>query len=142
MPAALLVLPLAIGAAPVAAQAPAAQLPPELADPAVADRLRGAMQAISKAFLDLPVGEVRAAVEGRKPTPAEKKQTLRDVGRTGNRNFDRDFQKQMASTGPMLQQSMRALSSALPAMMQGLQSMEQSLERAVANMPDPTYPKR
>ncbi len=30
------------------------------------------MQALSRAFLNLPVGEVQAAVEGRPPTPADK----------------------------------------------------------------------
>ncbi len=142
MHAALVVVPLLLSAAPVAAQAPAVQLPPELTDPATADKLAGAMQAMSKAFLSLPVGEVQAALEGRKPTAAEKKQTLRDVGRADNRNFDRDFEQQIANVRPMIQQSMKVLSSALPSMMQGIQSMEQSLERAVANMPDPTYPKR
>ena len=142
MRAALFIVPLLIAAAPVAGQAPATQLPPKLSDPVTAERLTGAMQAMSKAFLNLPVGEVQAAIEGRKPTPAEKKQTLRDVARADNRNFDRDFQQQVAKARPMLQQSVKALTSALPAMVQGIQSMEQSLERAVANMPDPTYPKR
>jgi hypothetical protein len=142
MRAALFIVPLLIGAAPVAAQAPDTQLPPEWSDPATADRLTGAMQTLSQAFLNLPVGDVQAAIEGRKPTPAEKKQTLRDLARADNRNFDRDFQQQVARARPMLQQSMKALTSALPTMMQGMRSMEQSLERAVANMPDPTYPKR
>jgi hypothetical protein len=118
------------------------QVPPELTDPATADKVAGAMQALSKAFLNLPVGEVQAAMEGRQPTAKERKQTLRDLGRADNRNFDRDFQQQMANARPMIQQSMKALSSALPAMLQGIQSMEQSLERAVSNLPDPTYPKR
>ena len=142
MRAALLVVPLLLSAAPVAAQAPAMQVPPELTDPATADKLAGAMQALSKAFLNLPVGEVQAAMEGRQPTAEERKQTLRDLGRADNRNFDRDFQQQMANARPMIQQSMKALSSTLPAMMEGIQSMEQSLERAVSNLPDPTYPKR
>jgi hypothetical protein len=42
----------------------------------------------------------------------------------------------------MMEQSLKALSGALPAMMQGLQQAGQALERATANMPDPTYPKR
>jgi hypothetical protein len=139
---AFLLLPVALCAAPVAAQSPAVKVPPELTDPATADKLANAMQALSKAFLNLPVGEVQAALEGRRPTAAEKKQRLRDVGRAENRNFDRDFQQQIANARPMLQQSMKALTTALPALMQGIQAMEQSLERAVANMPDPTYPKR
>ena len=37
---------------------------------------------------------------------------------------------------------MNALSSALPGMIRGVEQMQQSLDRATANMPDPTYPKR
>jgi hypothetical protein len=48
----------------------------------------------------------------------------------------------MANVGPTVQQSMKALSQALPAMMKGLHEAEKSLDRAVASMPDPTYPKR
>jgi hypothetical protein len=48
----------------------------------------------------------------------------------------------MAEARPMIQQSMKALADALPSMMQGLAQAQQSLERAAANMPDPTYPKR
>ena len=139
-----LLLPLLLCAAPAFAEAPASivQVPSELTDPGTADKLAGAMQALSKAFLNLPVGEVQAAIEGRQPTAKEKKQTLRELGRADNRNFDREFQQQMANARPMIQQSIKALSSALPAMMRGVQAMEQSLQRAVSNMPDPTYPKR
>ena len=142
MRSALIVVPLLLCAAPAAAQAPATQVPPQLTDPATADKLANAMQVLSKAFLNLPVGEVQAAMEGRQPTSREKRQTLQDVGRAENRNFDRDFQQQIANVRPMMQQSMTALSSALPVMMKGIKSMEQWLERAVANMPDPSYPKR
>jgi hypothetical protein len=149
---ALLFAPLLLIAAPVAAQpaprpapppseAPMA-IPPQLTDPATADRLAGMMQAISKAFLNLPVGEVQAAAEGRPPTRAERHMTVRDVARRDDPNFDRNFQQQMANARPMIHQSMKALSDALPAMMQGLQQAGQALDRAAANMPDPTYPKR
>ena len=100
------------------------------------------MQALSKAFLDLPVGEVQAAVQGRAPTAAEKKLTVRDLGRRNDPNFERDLQRQIAQSGPMIRQSMKALSDSIPAMMKGLQDMQESIERAAANMPDPTYPKR
>ena len=36
---------------------------------------------------------------------------------------------------------MRALSAALPAMMEGLSKAQAELERATANMPRPDYPK-
>jgi hypothetical protein len=145
MRAKLMMLPLLLCAAPAVAQtapAPAFQVPPQLNDPATADRLAKAMQALSKAFLNMPAGEVQAAVEGRQPTAKEKKQTVRDMGRAHNPNFDRDVQQQMANARPMIEQSMKALVSALPTLMQGMGAMEQSLERAVSNLPDPTYPKR
>ena len=148
MRTALVMLPLLIAAAPAAAQAPAPVAPPPqdiqraLHDPAMADRLANVMQALSKAFLDLPVGEVQAAVEGRAPTSAEKRMTVRDVERRTDPNFERNFRQQVANARPMIQQSMKALSDALPAMMQGLQQAGQALDRAAANMPDPTYPKK
>ena len=36
----------------------------------------------------------------------------------------------------------KALVASLPALMSSLEGVERELERAVANMPDPTYPKR
>jgi hypothetical protein len=144
----LALLPLLAFATPALAQAqaapapPAIQLPHELTDPATADKVANVMQALSKAFLDLPVGQVQAAVEGRQPTSAERRMTVRDMARRDDPNFDRKFQRQIAQTGPMMRQSMKALSDALPAMMQGLQQASQAIERAAANMPDPTYPKR
>jgi hypothetical protein len=138
-------IPLLISATPALAQEPAApasaspvEVPRELTDPATANKLANAMQALSKAFLDLPIGDVQAAMEGRKPTAAEKKMTLRRA----DPNLERDLKRQMAEARPMIQQSMKALADALPSMMQGLAQAQQSLERAAANMPDPTYPKR
>ena len=59
--------------APAAAPPPpAVQLPPQLTDPATGDKLANVAQALSRAFLNLPVGEVQAAVEGRPPTPADR----------------------------------------------------------------------
>jgi hypothetical protein len=100
------------------------------------------MQALSKAFLNMPAGEVQAALEGRQPTAKERRMTVRDMGRANDPNFDREVQQQMANARPTIEQSMKALTSALPALMQGMGQMQQSLERAVSNLPDPTYPKR
>ena len=52
----------------------------ELTDPRDRRRLADTMQALSKAFLNIPVGELKAAVEGREPTAAEKTLTVRDLG--------------------------------------------------------------
>ena len=144
----LTILPLLLCAAPALAQSAstqqpeAIQIPREMTDPVMADRLADMMQVMSKAFLNLPVGELQAAAEGRKATPAEKRITVRDVARREDPNFDRNFQRQMANAKPMIQQSMKAMADALPSMMQGLQQAGKALERAAANMPDPTYPKR
>jgi len=145
MRAGFALIPLSLCAAPALAQAapPAAiQLPPQLTDPATADRLADAMQAVSKAFLNLPVGQVEAALEGRRPTRVEQRLTVRDLGRRDDPNFDRRVEQRVAEARPMMHQSMKALNEALPGMIQGLQQAQESLQRAVANLPDPTYPKR
>jgi hypothetical protein len=135
----LIVLPLLFAPSPALAQ-PVPQLPPELTDPATADKLAGAMQALSQAFLNVRIGEVKAALEGRPATAAERNMTVRDVARRDDPDFDRHMQQRMANVGPMMQQSMRALNTALPEMVRSLHDAQESLERAVANMPDPTYP--
>ena len=133
-----LLIPLLMVAAPAAAQAPrqqpAVQIQRMLNDPATADRMANIMQSLSNAMLDLPIGEIEAAVEGRAPTAADKRRRMRDV--------EPDLGRRVAQARPMIQQSMKALSEALPAMLQSLEQAQRSLERAAANMPDPTYPKR
>jgi hypothetical protein len=118
------------------------QMPRELTDPATADRLAGTMQVLSKAFLDMRIGEIKAAAEGHQATAAERRMTVREIARREDPNFDRKFERQVAQSGPMIHQGMKALSDALPEMMQGLAQAQRALERAAANMPDPTYPKR
>jgi len=143
----LVMLPLLVCATPALSQvaAPAApaqpkviQVPPELADPANVDKLAGAMQAMSKAFLDLPVGNVQAALEGRRPTAGDRRRTVRSE--TGLN--ERDLNARIAAAKPQIEQSVKALNQALPEITRDLQHAQQSIERALANMPDPTYPRR
>jgi hypothetical protein len=135
---ALILLPLVACATPALAQVDAIQLPPEITDPATADRLTDAIQALSKVMLDLKVGEVQGALEGRQATPAEKKLTVRDLGKID----DRELQRRVAEMKPQIRQSMKAFQKALPEMVQSLEQVQKSLERVTANIPDPTYPKR
>jgi hypothetical protein len=137
----LIAIPLLLSAAPALAQ-PAPQLPSQLTDPRTAQKLTGAMHALSQALLNVRVGEVKAALEGRHASPEERSMTVGDMARRDDPDFDRHFQRRIASVGPTMQRSMQALNQALPAMMKGLKDAEKSLDRAVANMPDPTYPKR
>ena len=169
----LCAVPLALAAAPLAAQQPAAQqqqqpsqgqseirlpmpkqapapqaarparpqdmrLPPELSDPRMADRLTDVMITMSKAFLELPVGEVDAAMQGRKPTAADRQRTVRSESAM----TEQQLRQQLEASRPMMQASMKALVAALPAMMKGLGEAGREFERQSANVPRPDYPKR
>ena len=133
----LVLLPLALCAGPALAQ-PAAPLPAEVADPATVDRLADAMQSLSGAFLDLPVGDMQAALEGRKPTVADGHRTVRSE--TGL--SERDVNARIAAAKPRIEQSIKALNQALPEITRNLQQAQKSVERAISNMPDPNYPRR
>jgi len=138
----LILLPLLFVAVPALAQSAPPRLPPELQDPRVADRIADAVQGVSQAMLNMKVGAVEAAIEGREPTAAEKNMTVRDLGRRDDPNFDRNFHERMAQIRPTIERSMKTLNTALPAMMKALGEASEAIDRAAANMPDPTYPKR
>ena len=52
------------------------------------------------------------------------------------------MQQQIASVGPQIQRSVQAINRALPEMIKSVEGAQKALDRAIANMPDPTYPKR
>jgi len=137
----LILLPLLLASTAAFAE-PAPQLPPELTDPATAQKLTNSMQALSSALLNVRVGEVAAALEGRVATPEERNLTVGDLARRDDPNFDRHFHDQMATVGPTMQRSIQAMNKALPEITRDLKDVRKSLERAIANMPDPNYPKR
>jgi hypothetical protein len=143
-----LILPLALVASPALAEtrpAPPAEtitVPPELTDPAVADRLGGMMHALSKAFLNLPVGEIEAAAEGRPATQADRGHTIGDLGRRHDPNFDRNLDRDIEASRGAMQASIKAFAAALPAMTRSLAEARRAIEQATANLPSPLYPKR
>ena len=135
----LVILPLLLlCTTPALAQTPPRQVPPELTDPATVDKLSNAMQALADTFLNLPVGELQAAMEGRPATAADRRRTVRSESRVS----ERELRRQIAEAKPMMQQGMRQLAAALPAMMKSVEEMERAVERAATNLPDPTYPKQ
>jgi hypothetical protein len=140
----LILLPLLLVATPAVAQEapPIVQLPPELTDPAAAMKLARTMQAVSTALLNIRVGDMRAALEGREATPRERNETVGDIVRRKDPNFDRDVQRKVASVAPQIQRSMQAINRALPQVMQDVDDVQRSVERAVSNLPDPNYPRR
>ena len=138
---ALALLPLALVASPaLAAPKETPKLPPEFSDPAMADKLGKMMGALTRALMDMPVGELEAAAQGREPTPADKAKRVRD--HIGGPNAEREVEAQVAASGRQMQVMTKALVDSLPSLMSALGEMESRLERATANLPDPTYPKR
>jgi hypothetical protein len=135
----LILLPALLCATPALAQ-PAPRAP--FADPSLPDRLTDAVQSVSDAVLDMRVGGLKAAAEGREASPAEKAMTVRDLARRDDPDFERKLHQQIVEAKPRLRRGMKALNEALPQVIDSLQQAERSLDRALANMPDPTYPKR
>ena len=138
-------LPLMLAASPAQAQAAPApkeapQLPPELSDPAMADKLGKMMGTLTRALMDLPVGELEAAAHGREPTAADRSKRVRD--HIGGYQAEREVEAKVAASGKQMQAMSKALVASLPSLMSALDDMESQLERATANLPDPTYPKR
>ena len=141
MRALLIALPLMMAPVPaMAAPSEAPQIPPELSDPAMADKLGKMMGALTRALMDMPVGEMEAAVQGREPTAADRSRRVRD--RIGGPGAEREVEARVAASGRQMQAMTKALVASLPSIMQSLEGVERELERATANLPDPTYPKR
>ena len=139
MRALLFALPLAM--LPVQAVAAPAdrKIPPEISDPAIADKLTKALVPLSRALMNMPIGELEAAVAGREPTAADRSRKLSDeVGPEGQKNIEASID----AAGPKMRAMQKALVASLPALMASLEGVEKELERATANLPDPTYPKR
>ncbi len=137
---ALAALPLTLLAAPVAAQPAAPQLPPELADPALGQKLGKMAGALSRALMDVKVGEIAAAVEGREASPAERNRTVRDLA--GGGIDPRSVERQVEAAAPAMQKGMQAMMKALPAMMAAMEGAMDEVDRATANLPQPGYPRR
>jgi len=133
---AYLILPLALVAGP--ALAAPVQVPPQLSDPALADRMTDAMHAMSSALLNLPVGEIEAAAQGRAPTPTDRTRTVRSE--TGLN--EPELGRQIDGSRVAIQQGVKAMAQALPKIARALEDAKRQMETATANMPRPDYPKR
>jgi hypothetical protein len=114
------------------------RIPSELTDPTLVERIAKMSEALSEALLDMPVGELEAAAEGRPVTDADRRRTVRDVSRLS----ERDVQQRIAEARPRVEAAMQAFARALPAMTSALSKAADEVERATANMPQPGYPKR
>ena len=139
----LIALPLTLIATPAMAQpARAPELPRELTDPAMADKLGKMAGALSRALLDLNVGEVQAAVEGRPVTQADRRRTVRDMAARGDPNIERNIERQAATSGAAIQAGAKAIAAALPAIIDAIDRAGADIDRTTANLPQPGYPRR
>ena len=141
MRALLIALPLAFIATPaMAAPDSDRQIPPELSDPAMADKLTKMLGPLTKALMDMPIGEMEAVMEGREATAADRNKRVSDE--IGGPDAERELQANVAAMGPQMHAMQKALVASLPALMGAFEGMAKEMERATANLPDPTYPKR
>ena len=136
LPLAALVTPTVAEAAPAPEET--AQIQRQLTDPKWADRLTDAMLAMSKALMNMPVGEVEAAVQGRQPTVADKRRTVESETSMS----EQQLRRQIEDSRPAMEAGMKAMAAALPAIMKGFSDAQRELEKASANVPRPDYPKR
>ena len=140
----LLILPLLMIAAPAVAQQPAPRepivIPPQLTSPETAKKLGKMAGVLSKSLMNLPAGEIEAIAEGREPSAADKRRTVRDMA--GSAGEARDIERELANAGPVIEQSMKRLTAVLPVLMRSLEGLGEELEKATANMPQPGYPNR
>lgn len=125
-----------------AAEPDTAEIQRALTDPAMTERLTAVLPVLGDALLNMPVGEIQAAIEGRKPTRAEKRTTVRDLARRDDPNFERNLKADLANSGETMKAGMKAMSAALPAMMEGMRKAAEEMEKATANLPSPAYPRR
>lgn len=130
------------GPAPAPQAAPSAptEIPAELSDPALTDKLGRMAGVLAKAMMDLPAGEIEAAIENRAPTEADRRRRVGDA--IGGPEAEKALADQVAASGPQMRAMQKALVASLPALLKSLGGVQAELEKAVANLPDPTYPKR
>ena len=140
----LALLPIALLASPAVAQTPAEpiQIPPELTDPAMTERVLDMLGPLSRAFMNLPIGEIEAVAAGRPVTAADRTRTIRDVAGGGDPNFEANFQRDIAASRATMRVATKAMVSALPALTKAMAEVAREMERATANLPSPVYPKR
>ena len=109
------------------------EIPPEMTDPHFVQRLMGMTDALSKAFLELRVGEIQAAAEGRPATSADRDRTVGQIAHISPQELNR----QIAEARPQMEAATQAFVKQLPEITRSLSDAANALERAAANMPQP-----
>ena len=134
----LLIVPAILFAAPAAAQPAAPALPPEVASGQIVDQLQPMLRALSRAFLNLPVGELEAAAQNRPVTPQDRGKTVGHAIGLSERELD----EKVAAGTDTLKAGTQAMARSWPVISRSLSEAGRELEKAIANAPSPAYPKR
>jgi hypothetical protein len=131
--------PVAAQVAPRPPEAPRqSELPPEITDGRMIDQIGSMVGALTKAFLDLPVGELEAAVENRPATRADRQRTVRSVTGTDERDVAASIEE---GKGTVVAGG-QAVARSLPVIREALNKAGEEIDRATANIPQPGYPRR
>lgn len=110
-----------------------AEMQRQIADPATGAALSRVTGALTRALMDLPVGEMEAAIEGRAATAADKKRTVRDS--IGGPEEAARVEREVAASGAQVQVMQKALVAALPGMIAAAGEMEKAMDEARASLP-------
>lgn len=153
----LIALPLLLVAAPAAAQyapPPGYDVPPPppgygapaplagvLADPHLADRLADTLGAITDAVMNIPVGEVEAAVEGRPATLRDHRRTLGSEQERRDPYFRQRLQRQIADSRGAIRAGQQTMVRTLPVVTRALGQATEEINRAIDNLPRSDYPR-
>ena len=117
------------------------QLPPELTDPAMADRLGEMVRRCRRRSSTCQwARSKRRSKAARPPRPTADRPP--DVGRKRDPKSERDLDREIEASRPAMQAGMRAFAAALPAMMQGLSEAQPSNRAGYRQHARPDYPKR
>lgn len=123
---------------PRAPESRGTDLPPEITDGRMIDQLGSVVGALTRAFLDLPVGEIEAAVENRPVTREDRRRT---VGSTTGMS-ERELNREIAESKDAVKAGGQAMARSLPVIRDALNRAGQEIGRATANLPQPGYPRR
>jgi hypothetical protein len=129
---------LAQQAAPPPPPAATPQLPPELTDPRMLDQLGNVAGVLARALLELPVGEVEAAIENRPVTAEDRRKTV--ASETGMNPGELEGEVERGKIA--VKQGGQAMVRTLPVITRALSQAGEQINRAIANLPSPTYPRR
>ncbi len=134
-------IPALLLATPAIAQPiPAPVIPQVLTDPGMADQLGRVAGAVTRSLMNLPVGELEAAIENRPVTREDRARTVRDS--IGDPYIEQRVAQEAAQSGRTMQAAGQAIARSLPAIMQAIEGASAEIERAVGVLPSPMYPRR